>query len=116
VHNVIALVATVKVTETDATPGTGDIKLVVRVLDPLDGSTLFEVDLATALDTSNNDATHVVAFGPAQSVAVAGGGSAAADGGILKVMGKIQLITEVTTQTGGTDALASVSLSIEDRL
>lgn len=116
VHNVLAFTIVVKVTETDATPGTGTIKLVVRVLDIQDNSTLYEVDLVTALDTSNDGVTHVISFGPAQAVAAAGGGTATADAGVLKVLGKIQIVTEVTQQTGGTDAQATVALLIEDRL
>ncbi len=116
VHGVVAMTAVVNVTETDATPATGTIKIRVRVLNIEDGTTLYEVDLATGMDTSNDAVIHAVTFGPAQTTIVEGGGSAAATANILGVLGKIQLITEIEVATGGSGPnTVDVLLTFDDR-
>lgn len=94
-------------------PTTGDAQLKVQVFSADKTTELFEVVLATAIDTQNTASpANVTLFGAGISAAVLGSasGTIGADADVFKLAQFMKMVLEVTTQADGTSSVASVIL------
>lgn len=106
--------AIIDIIETTTTPATGDVTLRLEVLAKDKSTVLWQDDIITLIDTSNNGQQEVLVFGAGASGKLhsASSGTISADIDCFKTAEYIQLVLAITTQANG-DTAANVNLLME---
>lgn len=114
VQNAFLYCATIDVTITGAVT-VGDFKLTLDVVGK-DGSTsIYAIDLVTALDSNSATNTAVVTFGAGTSAVLFGTGTLNTSADVLKIAKFLKLTLEITTASdAATSAVADVTLQIQE--
>lgn len=106
--------AIIDIIETTTTPATGAMTLRLEVLAKDKSTVLWDEDIITLIDTSNNGTQEVLVFGSGASGKLhsASTGTVSPDLDCFKTAEYIQLVLRITTQANG-DTAANVNLLME---